>query len=194
MDDDEPWRDERPAGPPGVAACRLVCVEVGFDAWWGKVWAEKVWFGRDRSADKRHMASVVFAFMAEGVRIVPRRELGWPADASVCVVDHSRPRKAPPGVRIEDIIPVCPWCGDRHYAKHYLIHLTAGSAIVSPAVWETLRSLADNPFEYANPVAEPPGQIIRPLPPGQHEAPRRPELREKFVMPLRSPNNRKVRT
>lgn len=119
--------------------------------------------------------------MAEGIRIQPRPELNWPASATVCVTNHSRPRYAPDGMRLEDIIPPCHACGRQHFAKTYLIHMTAGAAIVSTTVWRELQKLDDNPFVYANPVPEPPGQIIRPQMTGNNG---RPELVEKFVMPI----------
>lgn len=121
--------------------------------------------------------------MSEGVRIQPRAGLNWPGDATVCVTNHSRPIKPPAGVRLEDIWPHCRACGRQHFAKTYLIHLTRGSAIVSPTVWARLQELDDNPFEYVNPVTNPPGQIIRPDMIGNT----RPELVEKFVMPLQPP-------
>lgn len=121
--------------------------------------------------------------MAEGVRIVPRAGLNWPGDANVCVTDHSRPYPQPNGARLEDVQPVCNSCGKQHFAKTYLIRMRAGSAIVSTTVWERLRNLDDNPFEYANPVAEPPGQIITPNSSGGFYH----DLIEKFVMPLSPP-------
>lgn len=122
--------------------------------------------------------------MAEGVRIVPRPELNWPGHANVCVTDHSRPLPPPrDGTRLEDIQPVCQSCGKQHFAKTYMIRLRAGSSIVSTTVWERLQRLDDNPFIYANPVAEPPGQLIRPHAVGGPTV----ELIEKFVMPLSAP-------
>ncbi len=118
--------------------------------------------------------------MAEGIRIQPRPDLNWPGDVSVCVTNHSRPYPQPAnGVRLEDVQPICPHCGRQHFAKTYVIHLHRGSAIVSATVWGQLQQLDDNPFVYANPVPEPPGQIIRP-----HMTGDRPQLVEKFVMPL----------
>lgn len=122
--------------------------------------------------------------MAEGVRIVPRPDLNWPTDANVCVTNHSRPTPAPKdGTRLEDIKPVCRSCGRQHFAKTYQIQLRAGAAIVSTTVWDELRRLDDNPFVYANPVPEPPGQIVTP---GND---RPVELVEKFQMPILSRSN-----
>ena len=101
--------------------------------------------------------------MAEGIRIVPRPDLGWPGDAVVCVTDHARPLPAPrDGTPLEKLVEPCRSCGQRHFAKTYRVDVRRGSAIVSTTVWERLRNLADNPFVYANPVAKPPGQIITP--------------------------------
>lgn len=121
--------------------------------------------------------------MAEGIRIQPRADLNWPSDANVCVTDHARPTPQPKdGTRLEDIKPKCAWCGRQHFAKTYLIRLRAGSAIVSTTVWDRLQHLDDNPFVYANPVPNPPGQIIRPDMTGQgrHNV----DLVEKFQMPI----------
>lgn len=119
--------------------------------------------------------------MAEGIRITPRPELNWPGDATVCVTNHSRPYPPPKSGRsLAEVQPTCRYCGKQHFAKTYVVHLHRGSAIVSPVVWENLRQLDDNPFEFANPVAEPPGQLIRPDMTGRQ----RPELVEKFVMPI----------
>ena len=116
----------------------------------------------------------------DGIRIQPKAHLNWPASASVCVTNHSRPYPQPTnGQRLEDVQPVCKFCGKQHFAKTYVVHLTAGSAIVSPVVWENLRHLDDNPFEYANPVDTPPGQLIKLDAVGA-----RPQLIEKFVMPI----------
>ncbi len=121
--------------------------------------------------------------MAEGIRIQPRPDLNWPGDASVCVTNHSRPLPPPTdGTPLEHIIQPCRFCGNRHFAKTYVIHLHAGSAIVSTTVWDRLQELDDNPFVYANPVAEPPGQIISPAALGGQAV--RPELVEKFQMPI----------
>lgn len=101
------------------------------------------------------------ASMAGGVRIRPRPGLGWPNNLTVCVTDHSRPIPQPGnGVRLEDIRPHCHACGKQHFAKTYLIRIVDGAAIVSATVWANLQALADNPFEYANPVPEPPAQFI----------------------------------
>jgi hypothetical protein len=119
--------------------------------------------------------------MAEGIRIVPRDDLNWPGDVHVCVTDHSRPTPQPAnGQRLEDIKPRCHACGKQHFAKTYQIQMYRGSAIVSTTVWERLSALDDNPFVYANPVANPPGQLIRPDMTGGHST----ELVEKFVMPI----------
>lgn len=97
--------------------------------------------------------------MAEGIRIQPRPGLNW-RDETVCVTDHARPLPQPKNGRLEDYVPECGFCGVRHYAKTYRIHLYAGAAIVSTTVWERLQALADNPFVYANPVPAPPGQKL----------------------------------
>ena len=121
--------------------------------------------------------------MAEGIRIVPRSDLNWPGDATVCVTDHSRPTPQPrDGSRLEDIKPHCHACGKQHFAKTYLIRLRAGSAIVSTTVWERLQALDDNPFVYANPVPNPPGQLIV----ADGGGGIRTELIEKFQMPILS--------
>lgn len=120
--------------------------------------------------------------MAEGIRIQPRPDLGWPDDANVCVTDHSRPLRPPTnGQSLADLIDPCRSCGQRHFAKTYHIQLRAGSTIVSTTVWDRLQRLDDNPFVYANPVPEPPGQIIRPDMTGKGH---RVELVEKFQMPI----------
>jgi hypothetical protein len=121
--------------------------------------------------------------LAEGIRIRPRAELGWPDGALVVVVDHNRPTPPPTdGTPIEKVKPVCSLCQVQHFAKAYHIQLRAGSAIVSTGVWESLQRIADNPFEYANPVPAPPGQIISP----NTNTPIR--LVEKFVMPITTTN------
>lgn len=117
--------------------------------------------------------------MAEGIRIRPRPELGFPDGAMVVVIDHARPFPQPKdGQRLEDVQPTCPTCGVQHFAKNYHLQLRAGSVIVSTEIWERLQRLADNPFEYANPVSDPPGQIIHP---GTNKPV---ELVEKFQMPI----------
>lgn len=119
--------------------------------------------------------------MAEGIRIQARPDLNWPGDANVCVTDHSRPYPQPrDGSRLEDVQPMCPSCGRQHFAKTYRIQLRAGSAIVSTTVWDRLQRLADNPFVYANPVPEPPGQLIRADNHGGFTV----DLVEKFAMPI----------
>lgn len=119
--------------------------------------------------------------MAEGIRIVPRADLNWPGDANVCITNHSRPHPPPrDGQRLEDVQPICTNCGLQHFAKTYLIRCRAGSAIVSTTVWAELCKLDDNPFVFANPVVEPPGQILIPNRDGGFDH----DLVEKFVMPL----------
>lgn len=125
--------------------------------------------------------------MAEGIRIQPRPELGWPGDARVCVTDHARPLKEPKyGERLEDVVPACQFCGKQHFAKTYRLQLRAGSVIVSTTVWEKLQALADNPFVYANPVARPPAQHLVPTSDGS--AGFRTELVERFVPPIFIPS------
>lgn len=109
--------------------------------------------------------------MSEGVRIQPRAELRFPPGAAmVVVIDHDRPvlpaidsegRLIP----LEQTQPVCQICeraqnGHRqHFTKAYHVQLEAdGTSIVSTGVWSGLQRCADNPFEAANPVAEPPTQ------------------------------------
>ena len=102
----------------------------------------------------------------------------------MCVTDHARPYPQPrDGQRLEDVQPVCSNCGRQHFAKTYLIRVRAGSAIVSTTVWDRLQRLADNPFLYANPVPEPPGQII--IPNGSGGVSHR--YVEKFAMPIVAP-------
>jgi hypothetical protein len=117
--------------------------------------------------------------MAEGVRLRPRPELGFPDGAMVVVVDHARPF-APPrsGRAIEDVIERCRTCGVQHFAKTYHLQLRAGSVIVSDGVWAALRHLADNPFVAVNSVPDPPAQGIIP---GSDKPVK---LIEKFVMPI----------
>ncbi len=143
--------------------------------------------------------------MAEGIRIVPKPALAAVADPSqtVCVTDLRRPTPPPRAYtrirrdiygnrstefvqpKLEDIKEPCPACGNKHFAKTYVIHMKDGAALVSTGVWAGLRAMGDdNPFEYANPVPEPPGQIIMPWADGVA----RPELIEKFVMPLQPPS------
>lgn len=99
--------------------------------------------------------------MAEGVRIRPRSDLGWPDGAMIVVVDHARPFPQPKtGERLEDVQPICPQCRVQHFAKNYHLQLRAGTVIVSHTIWENLQRLADNPFEAVNVVAEPPTQTI----------------------------------
>lgn len=142
--------------------------------------------------------------MAEGIRIVPKPALAAVVDPSqtVCVTDLRRPTPEPKSYtrtirdiygnrstqfvqpRLVDIKPRCKACGHQHFAKTYVIHLKDGAALVSTGVWASLCSMGDdNPFEYANPVPEPPGQIINPWADGVA----RPELVEKFVMPIQPP-------
>lgn len=107
--------------------------------------------------------------MAEGIRIRPRpdveRELAAkavsPAGALFTVRDHDRPV---PGAEYADECPHCKAAGggpDRHYVKTYHLRLDAeGAVTVSTGVWDQLRRLADNPFEVANPVPDPPTQHL----------------------------------
>lgn len=125
--------------------------------------------------------------MAEGIRIVPRPDLNWPGDANVCVTDHSKPIPQPKdGRRLEDIKPPCGNCGKQHFARTWLVRMRAGSAIVSAPVWENMKRLADCPFVYANPVPNPPGQILTPNSNGGFSH----DLVEKFVMPLTPPKRK----
>jgi hypothetical protein len=124
--------------------------------------------------------------MAEGIRIQARPDLNWPGDANVCVTDHSRPFRPPAdGQRLENVQPICRSCGKQHFAKTYLIQLRAGSTIVSTTVWEKLQQLDDNPFVYANPVPNPPGQLITPNQHGGFDV----SLIEKFAMPILTRSN-----
>ena len=125
--------------------------------------------------------------MAEGIRIRPRPGLNWPDNALVVVVDHNRPTPPPTdGTPIEKVKPICSLCGVQHFAKAYHLQLHAGATIVSTEVWANLSRIVDNPFEYANPVPAPPGQIIRP------NTNRPIELVEKFVMPITTNGHKAV--
>jgi hypothetical protein len=122
--------------------------------------------------------------MAEGVRIRPRPELGWPDGALIVVVDHARPFPEPTtGHRLVDVQPVCPRCGVQHFAKNYHLQLRAGTVIVSHEIWSNLQRIPDNPFEYANTVGEPPGQAINP------NAREPVQLIEKYSMPIITTTN-----
>lgn len=117
--------------------------------------------------------------MADGLRIRPRAELGFPDGALVVVTDHARPFPPPrDGTHLEDVQPRCSFCGVQHFAKSYHLQLRAGSVIVSTEVWANLQGLADNPFEMVNVVAEPPAQGLYP------NTDRPVELIEKYAMPI----------
>lgn len=121
--------------------------------------------------------------MAEGIRIRPRLELGFPDGALIVVTDHARPIPPPTdGTPLEVALPACGVCGVQHFAKTYHLQLRAGSVIVSTGVWDALRGLAENPFEVANTVAEPPAQGIMP------GSDRPIQLIEKFAMPIATTN------
>ena len=126
--------------------------------------------------------------MAEGIRVVLRDDLAYLGGApTMCVTNHSRPYPEPTnGQRLADVQPVCRHCGRQHFAKTYVVHLHRGSAIVSTTVWAELERLDDNPFVYANPVAEPPTQGIAVDMVGGGPVQDRPVLLEKFVMPILS--------
>lgn len=117
----------------------------------------------------------------EGLRIRPKPELGFPDGALIVVTDHARPFPPPrSGRKLEEVQPVCDTCGVQHFAKTYHLQLRAGSVIVSTGVWNALQHLADNPFEYVNPVSDPPAQGIEPW------TNKPVELIEKFVMPIKT--------
>lgn len=120
--------------------------------------------------------------MAEGIRIRPKPGLVWPDDAMIVVIDHARPYPPPKdGTPLEQVQPVCAHCKTQHFAKAYHIRLYDGTAIVSTTVWEQFQRLIDNPFEYVNPVAQPPKQHISP---GSET-----RLIEKFAMPILTGRN-----
>lgn len=110
--------------------------------------------------------------MAEGIRIQPRPDLGWPlGPAMVIIRDHDRP--IPPAldgegriIPLEQTQPVCHICEaagnpPQHWCKTYHIQLEPdGTQIVSAGVWAGLQRCADNPFEIVNTVTKPPTQHL----------------------------------